>query len=68
MDQTGMWNLFFATGLPEAYLALRTEQRDEVPSVPPKPCVGWGPGSRRSAGTERGDRDRAAGRTVGPTG
>ncbi len=25
MDQTGMWNLFFATGLPEAYLATRGE-------------------------------------------
>ena len=44
MDQTGMWNLFFATGLPEAYLALRTEQRDEVPSVPPKPLCGVGAG------------------------
>ena len=44
MDSSGMWNLFFATGLPEAYLALRTEQRDEVPSVPPKPLCGVGAG------------------------
>jgi hypothetical protein len=26
MDQAGLWKLFFATGLPEAYLALRGEQ------------------------------------------
>ena len=25
MDQAGMWKLFFATGLPEAYLAARSE-------------------------------------------
>ena len=34
MDQTGMWKLFFATGLPEAYLAARSQEADEV-SVPP---------------------------------
>ena len=50
MDQTGMWNLFFATGLPEAYLALRTEQRDEVPSVPPKPLCGVGAGLTSARG------------------
>ena len=30
MDETGIWRLFLATGLPQAYLALRglEEQRD----------------------------------------
>ena len=29
MDEAGLWNLFFATGLPEAYLALRGQQMEE---------------------------------------
>lgn len=27
MDQAGLWRLFFLTGLPEAYLALRGEEQ-----------------------------------------
>lgn len=27
MDESGLWELFFATGLPEAYLAIREERR-----------------------------------------
>lgn len=33
MDETGLWRLFFATGLPEAYLAVqgdRAERREEA--------------------------------------
>ena len=33
MDEGGLWKLFFATGLPEAYLALaalRTEQEEPL--------------------------------------
>ena len=28
MDESGLWDLFFATGLPEAYLAIRGEQEE----------------------------------------
>ena len=28
MDETGLWELFFATGLPEAYLAIRGERSE----------------------------------------
>ena len=28
MDQTGIWKLFFATGLPECYLAARAQRED----------------------------------------
>ena len=31
MDQAGMWELFFATGLPEAYLAARSEAKAAAP-------------------------------------
>ena len=30
MDEQGLWSLFFATGLPEAYLALRGEREEAV--------------------------------------
>ena len=38
MDEQGLWRLFFATGLPEAYLALRGERRGEtdLPQLPAK--------------------------------
>lgn len=29
MDGDGLWDLFFATGLPEVYLALRGEKNEE---------------------------------------
>lgn len=28
MDEAGLWRLFFATGLPEAYLAAKGEARE----------------------------------------
>ena len=38
MDESGLWSLFFATGLPEVYLALRgqrmEEERREPPAIP----------------------------------
>ena len=37
MDQTGMWNLFFATGLPEAYLAAQAERQRQGKAIPPSP-------------------------------
>lgn len=30
MDEQGLWRLFFATGLPEVYLALRGTGREET--------------------------------------
>ena len=29
MDERGLWELFFATGLPEVYLALAEQNREE---------------------------------------
>ena len=35
MDEQGLWRLFFATGLPEAYLALRGAwERETLPELP----------------------------------
>ena len=36
MDERGLWDLFFATGLPEAYLASREreEERREASALP----------------------------------
>ena len=28
MDERGLWNLFFATGLPEVYLAIAARRRE----------------------------------------
>ncbi len=38
MDERGLWKLFFTTGLPEAYLAIRGERKKEdfVPDLPSK--------------------------------
>ena len=44
MDQAGMWKLFFATGLPEAYLAARSEGERREAVLPPMPPPGL-PGS-----------------------
>ena len=44
MEQTGMWKLFFATGLPEAYLAARSEGEGREAVLPPMPPPGL-PGS-----------------------
>ena len=42
MDERGLWNLFFATGLPEAYLAIwkaRTEPELQI-ELPAKTAFG----------------------------
>lgn len=48
MDETGLWRLFFATGLPEAYLAIQGERSEcrgelELPAKtafrPEKPLI-----------------------------
>ena len=44
MDQAGMWKLFFATGLSEAYLAARSEGERQEAVLPPMPPPGL-PGS-----------------------
>ena len=44
MDQAGMWKLFFATGLPEASLAARSEGEGREAVLPPMPPPGL-PGS-----------------------
>ncbi len=38
MEQSGFWNFFFATGLPQAYLAARLKEGEEVvfPPMPPE--------------------------------
>ena len=42
MGERGLWKLFFATGLPEAYLAIRGERKKEnfVPDLPSKTAFG----------------------------
>ena len=46
MDEGVLWRLFFLTGLPEAYLALRGEQQETkqtqpaVPAFAPEPDKG----------------------------
>lgn len=43
MDETGLWRLFFATGLPEAYLAVqgaRTERQREF-ELPARTAFQW---------------------------
>ena len=47
MDQTGMWKLFFATGLPEAYLAVRSQEEGGLSASPPpqRPLCGTGAGA-----------------------
>lgn len=30
MDEDGLWDLFFATGLPEAYMALQEEKGESL--------------------------------------
>ena len=47
MEQSGFWNFFFATGLPQAYLAARLREGEEV-VFPPMPPPG-APGGRDSA-------------------
>lgn len=41
MQQQGLWNLFWATGLPEAWLSTRAdpgEEREENETMCPPPC------------------------------
>ena len=35
MEELGLWRLFFATGLPQAYLALRGQQEEDHPAGEP---------------------------------
>ena len=44
MEQSGFWNFFFATGLPQAYLAARLKEGEEVvfPPMPPPGAPGGG--------------------------
>ena len=41
MDQTGMWKLFFATGLPELYLAVQSQRADGASDAPPPERPPW---------------------------
>ena len=48
MDQTGMWELFFATGRPEVYLAVRAQReakRAPGDSLAERHACGAGAGS-----------------------
>lgn len=41
MEEAGLWRLFFATGLPQAYLALRgLEEEREQPDQPAMTAFG----------------------------
>lgn len=42
MEQSGFWNFFFATGLPQAYLAARLKEGEEVVFLP---CPPGAPGA-----------------------
>ena len=39
MDEQGLWELFFATGLPEAYLALAGQSSEELAETAFRPRV-----------------------------
>ena len=43
MDERGLWRLFFITGLPEAYLAIRGERdaKKALPDLPSKTAFSW---------------------------
>ena len=45
MEQSGLWNFFFATGLPQAYLAARLKEGEEVVFPPGAPGGGTLPPS-----------------------
>ena len=42
MEESGLWRLFFATGLPQAYLALRglEEEREQLAEQPAMTAFG----------------------------
>lgn len=43
MEQSGFWNFFFATGLPQAYLAARLKEGEKWSSLPcPSRSAGGG--------------------------
>ena len=66
MDSSGMWNLFFATGLPEAYLAARSEGALRGAALPPMPPPGLpGPVGIPPPGRRFGDRSDPNG-SAGP--
>ena len=39
MDERGLWELFFATGLPEVYLALAGRDREEPAETAFRPRI-----------------------------
>ena len=39
MDDAGLWKLFFATGLPQAWMAARQDEAGEQ-KIPPLPAPG----------------------------
>ncbi|MCF2660526.1 hypothetical protein [Pseudoflavonifractor phocaeensis] len=49
MDERGLWRLFFITGLPEAYLAIRGERdaKKALPDLPSKTAFSGGVRSPR---------------------
>ena len=49
MDERGLWRLFFITGLPEAYLAIRGERnaKKTLPDLPSKTAFSGGACSPR---------------------
>ena len=51
MDQDGLWRLFFTTGLPEVYLAIRGERgREALPeSLPARTAFGGRTGRKEKA-------------------
>ena len=38
MEQSGFWNFFFATGLPQAYLAIAWERKRRGAGLCPRLC------------------------------
>ena len=38
MDETGLWRLFFLTGLPEVYLVMKRGQPSEQKTLQPVPA------------------------------
>ena len=47
MDEAGVWRLFCATGLPQAYLVLRwlEQEREQAEQEPAMTAFGWKKGS-----------------------
>ena len=48
MDERGLWNLFFATGLPQAYLAIAGLRREERQARELPARTAFGPGRKKT--------------------